>query len=60
VGERVASRVDVDGRSAGGVVTVRGKLTAEQRKRVRELMQDEGYTRTEAVAWVLTFGTGAS
>lgn len=36
------------------------KLTAEQRKRVREMMTDEGATRAEAVAWVLTFGPGAS
>lgn len=31
------------------------KLTKEQRRRVRELMQDEGNTRAEAVAWVLHF-----
>lgn len=31
------------------------KLTAEQRKRVREMMTDEGASRAEAVAWVLAF-----
>lgn len=29
------------------------KLTADQRKRVRELMEDEGESRVSAVAWVL-------
>ncbi len=33
----------------------RAKLTAEQRKRVREMMTDEGASRAEAVAWVLAF-----
>lgn len=31
------------------------KLTAEQRRRVRELMTDEGESRASAVAWVLAF-----
>jgi hypothetical protein len=31
------------------------KLTAAQRKRVRELVEDEGHTRAEAIAWVLAF-----
>lgn len=31
----------------------KAKLTAAQRKRVRELMVDEGYSRPAAVAWVL-------
>lgn len=31
------------------------KLTPAQRKRVRELMTDEGATREEAVAWVRAF-----
>ena len=31
------------------------KLTAAQKRRVRELMEDEGQTRAEAVAWVLAF-----
>lgn len=31
------------------------KLTAAQKRRVRELMEDEGHTRAEAVAWVLAF-----
>lgn len=31
------------------------KLTAEQRRRVRELMADEGESRASAVAWVLAF-----
>ncbi len=31
------------------------KLTSAQRKRVREMMTDEGQTRAEAVAWVLAF-----
>ncbi len=35
------------------------KLTAAQRKRVRELMVDEGQTRAEAVAWVLAFEPAA-
>ena len=29
------------------------RLTAAQRRRVRELMEDEGETRASAVAWVL-------
>lgn len=33
----------------------RPKLTAEQKRRVRELMVDEGETRAAAVAWVLAF-----
>ena len=35
------------------------KLTAEQRRQVRSLVEDSGYPRAEAVAWVLHFG-GAS
>lgn len=31
------------------------KLTAEQKRRVRELMVDEGETRAAATAWVLAF-----
>ena len=31
------------------------KLNAHQKRRVRELMEDEGNTRAEAVAWVLAF-----
>lgn len=31
------------------------KLSTEQRRRVRELVTDEGYNRAEAVAWVLAF-----
>lgn len=31
------------------------KLTAEQKRRVRELMIDEGETRAAATAWVLAF-----
>lgn len=31
------------------------KLTADQKKEVRSLIDDEGYTRTEAVAWVTHF-----
>ncbi len=38
------------------MATTKPKLTVEQRKRVRELMVDGGYTRAEAVAWVLAFG----
>lgn len=33
----------------------RPKLTATQRRRVRELVEDEGETRASAVAWVLAF-----
>lgn len=33
----------------------RPKLTAKQRRRVRELVEDEGETRASAVAWVLAF-----
>lgn len=33
------------------------KLTAEQKRRVRSLMEDEGQTRAEATAWVLAFET---
>jgi hypothetical protein len=38
-----------------GLRTARGgqKLTARQRARVRELMEDEGESRASAVAWVL-------
>jgi hypothetical protein len=35
--------------------TKQPKLTAEQRRRVRELIEDEGNTRAEAVAYVLMF-----
>lgn len=31
------------------------KLTREQRAKVRSLMEDEGWSRAEAVAWVLRF-----
>ncbi len=31
------------------------RLTPAQRQRVRELVEDEGYTREAAVAWVLAF-----
>jgi len=31
------------------------KLTADQKRRVRELMEDEGETRASAVAYVLAF-----
>jgi hypothetical protein len=31
------------------------KLTKEQAKKVRELMTDGGYSRAEAMAWVLAF-----
>lgn len=31
------------------------RLTTAQRKRVRELMVDEGQSREEATAWVRTF-----
>lgn len=34
------------------------KLTAEQKRRVRSLMVDEGNTRAEAVAWALAFEPG--
>ena len=30
-------------------------LTKAQRRRVRELIEDEGHTRAEALAWVLAF-----
>ncbi len=33
------------------------KLTAAQRKRVRELVEDENHTRASAIAWVTTFET---
>jgi len=32
------------------------RLTAEQRREVRSLVEDSGYTREEAVAWVLEMG----
>ncbi len=35
------------------------KLTAEQRREVKSLVEDSGYTRAEAIAWVTSFG-GAS
>lgn len=35
-------------------------LTADQRRRVRSLVADEGYTRAQAVAWVLAFEPPAS
>lgn len=31
------------------------RLDANQRIKVRSLIEDEGYTRREAVAWVLAF-----
>jgi hypothetical protein len=31
------------------------KLTTEQKRRVRELMVDEGESRASAIAWVLAF-----
>lgn len=34
----------------------RPKLTAEERRAVRELVEDSGYTRAEAIAWVTHFG----
>lgn len=34
------------------------QLTREQRAKVRSLMEDEGWSRAEAVAWVLRFGVG--
>lgn len=34
------------------------KLTREQRAKVRSLMEDEGWSRAEAVAWVLQFESG--
>jgi hypothetical protein len=34
----------------------RAKLTPVQRVAVKSLVVDEGYTRAEAVAWVLAFG----
>lgn len=35
------------------------RLTREQRAKVRSLMEDEGWSRAEAVAWVLRFERGA-
>jgi hypothetical protein len=37
--------------------TTRPALTAEERKAVKSLMIDSGYSRAEAVAWVKHFGT---
>lgn len=37
----------------------RPRLTAAQRRRVRELMEDEGESRASAVAWVLNMGAGS-
>lgn len=34
----------------------RARLTKEQAREVRSLIEDSGYTRAEAVAWVLAFG----
>lgn len=34
------------------------KLTREQRAKVRSLMEDEGWGRAEAVAWVRRFESG--
>jgi hypothetical protein len=36
------------------------KLTKVQRAAVKSLIEDSGYTRAEAVAWVLAFGTEAN
>jgi len=36
-------------------VVTKPKLTPEQRRRVRELIEDEGETRASATAWVLAF-----
>lgn len=41
--------------AAAGVVKARMKLTAEQCRKVKSLVEDGGYTRAEAVAWVLAF-----
>jgi len=38
--------------------TSKPKLTPAQRARVKELIEDEGYTRAEALAWVLTLEAG--
>lgn len=34
----------------------KSRLTKQQAQKVRELMEDGGYSREEAKAWVLTFG----
>lgn len=31
-------------------------LTVAERRQVRSLIEDSGYTRAEAIAWVTTFG----
>jgi hypothetical protein len=41
--------------SAQPATKSRPKLTREQSARVRELVEDEGNTRAEAIAWVLAF-----
>lgn len=38
------------------VMTRAAKLTPTQRAQVRSLMVDSGWTRSQAVAWVLAFG----
>lgn len=45
----------VTGNSAASTKKSASKLTAEQRRKVREMVVDEGCTRAEAVAWVMAF-----
>lgn len=47
------------GTKAAGTEQKRRGLTKEQAKAVRELVEDGGYSRAEAIAWVLAFGAGS-
>jgi hypothetical protein len=49
-----AERAELD-RQARAVAKPGARLTPAQRRRVRELIEDEGQTRAEAIAWVQAF-----
>lgn len=51
----IASAVGPKPRKPSAPRATRPVLTAAQSKRVRELVEDEGQSRAEAVAWVLAF-----
>jgi hypothetical protein len=52
--ESVQSGVSVTDAARGMRQVRSAKLTAPQRRRVREMLEDgEAYTRAEAIAWVL-------
>ena len=44
------------GRGVGGGLARAKRLTPEQSSAVHSLQEDSGYSRAEALAWVLAFG----